>query len=64
MQELVHSGTELLDLGGKVVVSGFIDSHVHMIFGGLQVYKPSPLTMHWFVFINSNVLRHTLKSRR
>ncbi|XP_056164821.1 protein LONG AFTER FAR-RED 3 isoform X2 [Syzygium oleosum] len=39
LKELVHSGTELLDLGGKVVVSGFIDSHVHMIFGGLQMRR-------------------------
>ncbi|XP_048134393.1 protein LONG AFTER FAR-RED 3 isoform X4 [Rhodamnia argentea] len=37
LKELVHSGTKQLDLGGKVVVSGFIDSHVHMIFGGLQM---------------------------
>ncbi|KAL3732585.1 hypothetical protein ACJRO7_029262 [Eucalyptus globulus] len=37
LKELVHSGTEKLDLGGKVVVSGFIDSHVHMIYGGLQM---------------------------
>lgn len=27
----------MLDLGGKVVVPGFIDSHVHFISGGLRV---------------------------
>lgn len=33
-------GTKELDLEGKVVVPGFIDSHVHFISGGLQVlYK-------------------------
>jgi predicted amidohydrolase YtcJ len=30
-------GTQVLDLEGKVVVPGFIDSHVHFISGGLQV---------------------------
>ena len=29
--------TQMLDLEGKVVVPGFIDSHVHFISGGLQV---------------------------
>ena len=37
MQELAGDGTEELDLGGKVVVPGFIDSHVHLIYAGLQV---------------------------
>jgi imidazolonepropionase-like amidohydrolase len=27
----------MLDLEGKIVVPGFIDSHVHFISGGLQV---------------------------
>lgn len=30
-------GTVELSLEGKVVVPGFIDSHVHLLFGGLQV---------------------------
>lgn len=28
-----------VNLEGKVVVPGFIDSHVHLISGGLQVIK-------------------------
>ncbi|CAJ1978047.1 unnamed protein product [Sphenostylis stenocarpa] len=37
VKELEGYGTQVLDLGGKVVVPGFIDSHVHFIAGGLQV---------------------------
>lgn len=37
MQELAGDGTKELNLEGKVVVPGFIDSHVHLIWGGLQV---------------------------
>lgn len=33
VQELAGYGTQVLDLGGKVVVPGFIDSHVHFING-------------------------------
>ncbi|PKI63025.1 hypothetical protein CRG98_016664, partial [Punica granatum] len=39
LQDLVHYGTEELDVGGKVVVPGFIDSHVHLIPGGLQMVR-------------------------
>lgn len=42
MQNLADDSTRVLDLEGKVVVPGFIDSHVHLIFGGLQVYYSSP----------------------
>ncbi|GMH15713.1 hypothetical protein Nepgr_017554 [Nepenthes gracilis] len=35
LQELEGHGTEKLNLDGKVVVPGFIDSHVHLISGGL-----------------------------
>lgn len=34
---MVGYGTKELDLRGKIVVPGFIDSHVHLIFAGLQV---------------------------
>lgn len=37
MQEVSGYGTKELNLEGKVVVPGFIDSHVHLLFGGLQV---------------------------
>ncbi|KAL4600645.1 hypothetical protein ACB092_11G213200 [Castanea dentata] len=39
VQELAADGTEELDLGGKVVVPGFIDSHVHLIYAGLQMAR-------------------------
>ncbi|KAH7536777.1 hypothetical protein FEM48_Zijuj03G0022400 [Ziziphus jujuba var. spinosa] len=37
VKELVGYGTKELNLMGKIVVPGFIDSHVHLIPGGLQV---------------------------
>ncbi|XP_050882336.1 protein LONG AFTER FAR-RED 3 isoform X2 [Lathyrus oleraceus] len=37
VQEVAGYGTQVLDLEGKVVLPGFIDSHVHFISGGLQV---------------------------
>ncbi|KAJ0100960.1 hypothetical protein Patl1_05359 [Pistacia atlantica] len=37
IQELAGDGTKELNLEGKFVVPGFIDSHVHLIWGGLQV---------------------------
>ncbi|KAK4253181.1 hypothetical protein QN277_010777 [Acacia crassicarpa] len=37
VQELADYRTKELDLGGKIVVPGFIDSHVHFIYGGLQM---------------------------
>ncbi|KAG4971067.1 hypothetical protein JHK85_037488 [Glycine max] len=37
VQEFEGYGTQVLDLRGKVVVPGFIDSHVHFIDGGLQL---------------------------
>ncbi|TXG60976.1 hypothetical protein EZV62_012339 [Acer yangbiense] len=38
-QELAGDGTKILNLDGKVVVPGFIDSHVHLIPGGLQMVR-------------------------
>ncbi|KAI3448791.1 hypothetical protein Pfo_005456 [Paulownia fortunei] len=37
VQDLAGSETRTLNLQGKLVVPGFIDSHVHLIFGGLQM---------------------------
>ncbi|XP_010269387.1 PREDICTED: uncharacterized protein LOC104606051 isoform X2 [Nelumbo nucifera] len=37
VQDLIGHGTEELNLRGKVVVPGFIDSHLHLIWGGLQM---------------------------
>lgn len=39
LQNLADDSTRVLDLEGKVVVPGFIDSHVHLIFGGLQMMR-------------------------
>ncbi|WCJ39106.1 Protein LONG AFTER FAR-RED 3 [Euphorbia peplus] len=39
LQGLAGGETKVLDLGGKLVVPGFIDSHVHFIFGGLQMMR-------------------------
>lgn len=34
---LKASGTQVIDLGGKVLMPGFVDSHSHAIFGGLEL---------------------------
>ncbi|KAK1279063.1 hypothetical protein QJS04_geneDACA007388 [Acorus gramineus] len=39
IQGFVGRGTRVLDVGGKIVVPGFIDSHVHLISGGLQMAR-------------------------
>ncbi|XP_077249939.1 protein LONG AFTER FAR-RED 3-like isoform X2 [Tasmannia lanceolata] len=39
LQDLMGHGTQELNLDGKVVVPGFIDSHVHLLFGGLQMVR-------------------------
>ncbi|GAY48612.1 hypothetical protein CUMW_113030 [Citrus unshiu] len=39
VQQLAADGTKVLNLQGKVVVPGFIDSHVHFIPGGLQMAR-------------------------
>lgn len=39
VQEVAGDETQVLDLEGKVVVPGFIDSHVHFISGGLQMMQ-------------------------
>ncbi|URD81534.1 Amidohydrolase family [Musa troglodytarum] len=36
-QDLVGQETYVLNLNGKVVMPGFIDSHLHLIYGGLQM---------------------------
>ncbi|NWL76064.1 amidohydrolase [Pseudomonas taiwanensis] len=38
---LKESGTQVVDLGGKVLMPGFIDSHSHAIFGGLELDSAS-----------------------
>lgn len=38
---LRHAGTQVLDLGGKVLMPGFIDSHAHVVKGGLQMRQAS-----------------------
>ncbi|GKU98290.1 hypothetical protein SLEP1_g11312 [Rubroshorea leprosula] len=39
LQDLAGYGTKELNLEGKVVVPGFVDSHVHLLFGGLQMMR-------------------------
>ncbi|MET0779058.1 MAG: amidohydrolase [Pseudomonas mandelii] len=34
---LIASGTQVVDLGGKALMPGLIDSHSHAIFGGLEM---------------------------
>jgi len=58
MKELEGSRTEKLNLGGKIVVPGFIDAHLHLLYGGLQVclitellvmsYAISSFIFSWF----------------
>lgn len=45
--------TQVLDLEGKVVVPGFIDSHVHFISGGLQVLYIQPHSLNDSIFLFS-----------
>lgn len=42
---LAHSGdgTELVDLGGRTMVPGFIDSHGHVVMGGIQALSANLL---------------------
>jgi predicted amidohydrolase YtcJ len=38
---LKEAGTRVMDMGGKVLMPGFIDSHSHAIFGGLELDSAS-----------------------
>lgn len=37
IKALIESGTQVVDLGGKTLMPGLIDSHSHAIFGGLEM---------------------------
>ncbi|GFQ03544.1 putative amidohydrolase ytcj [Phtheirospermum japonicum] len=39
LQDLAGPKTRMLNLKGKLVVPGFIDSHVHLVYGGLQMAR-------------------------
>lgn len=39
LADLIGPGTEVVDLAGKLLVPGFIDSHVHPVIGGLQMLQ-------------------------
>lgn len=46
----------MLDLEGKIVLPGFIDSHVHFISGGLQVLYTQPHFLNDSMFFSSFLL--------
>ncbi|AIS12405.1 amidohydrolase [Pseudomonas chlororaphis subsp. aurantiaca] len=37
IKALIETGTRVIDLGGKTLMPGLIDSHSHAIFGGLEM---------------------------
>lgn len=37
IKALIESGTQVIDLKGKALMPGLIDSHSHAIFGGLEM---------------------------
>ncbi|MEW7854449.1 amidohydrolase [Pseudomonas chlororaphis] len=37
IKALIETGTRIIDLGGKTLMPGLIDSHSHAIFGGLEM---------------------------
>ncbi|WP_426206433.1 amidohydrolase [Pseudomonas sp. TWP3-1] len=37
IKALIEPGTQVIDLGGKALIPGLIDSHSHAIFGGLEM---------------------------
>lgn len=37
IKRLIESGTQVVDLGGKTLMPGLIDTHSHAIFGGLEM---------------------------
>ncbi|HEY7066499.1 MAG TPA: amidohydrolase [Chloroflexota bacterium] len=41
LREYVGPATEVIDLRGRTVVPGFIDSHNHMLWAGLSVIRPA-----------------------
>src|SRR5262245_668441 len=36
-ERYIAGGTKIIDAGGRVVIPGLIDSHVHMLGGGMQL---------------------------
>ena len=39
LSDLVGSSTEVIDLGGRMLVPGFQDAHVHPVWGGLDLLR-------------------------
>jgi predicted amidohydrolase YtcJ len=42
---MIGSGTELVDLGGRMVLPGFQDGHVHLIAGGVELGECTLFTL-------------------
>ena len=39
VRDLIGPGTEVVDLGGRMLVPGFQDAHVHPVSGGLELLR-------------------------
>ncbi|MFJ9950358.1 amidohydrolase [Kitasatospora sp. NPDC091207] len=37
VRELIGPGTEVVDLGGRLLIPGFQDAHIHAVFGGAEL---------------------------
>ena len=42
VKAIVHKDTQVIDLGGKTVTPGFVESHCHPSMAGLMLLQPMP----------------------
>ncbi|MBA0662939.1 hypothetical protein Goklo_007000 [Gossypium klotzschianum] len=64
LQDLSGYGTKELNLEGKVVVPGFIDSHVHLISAGLQMARVQLKGVNWKDEVVRRVKEAVLNAKR